>query len=221
MATKTLCKGVLCISPVCFLLFTFYVLFVAKKDGKRTGSVVGASVKNSQRKHLVECASNFYPGNPSGHAAACSPCPVGHFSFRGWIACIPYIDCSNIALNVRIRRRIGTPGRLNAVKKIYLADWFGYDVVLVKCAHKMFEEDCLHGMRMTEGLQGSQLVVQLIGICYESLEVRIRFRLVVDQMGSNCRTPCHSEALPRNAGYVDTQSGILSALSELATTQAL
>ena len=109
MATKTLCKGVLCISPVCFLLFTFYVLFVAKKDGKRTGSVVGASVKNSQRKHLVECASNFYPGNPSGHAAACSPCPVGHFSFRGWIACIPYLDCSNIALNVRIRRRIGTP----------------------------------------------------------------------------------------------------------------
>jgi len=30
----------------------------------------------------------------------------------------------------------------------------------------MYYEDCLHGMKMVEGLQGNEFVVQLIGICY-------------------------------------------------------
>lgn len=174
MAVNSLCKGFLCLSPVFFLLFTFYILFLGKRDGKRISSAIGASVRNYRKNSLVkpECPVNFYPGNKSTDLTSCFPCPAGYFSFRGWIACMPLLKCGSIALNVRIRRRLGIPGYLNAVKKIYLADWFGYDVVYVKCSHRMFEEDCLHGLRMVHGLQGHQLVVQLIGICFASLEVR-------------------------------------------------
>jgi hypothetical protein len=83
-----------------------------------------------------------------------------------------WLNCDDIAHDVRIRHRIGKPGPLNAVKKIYKADWFGYDVVYSKCSHVMFAEDCLHGLKMVEGLQGSKHIIQLIGICYDNLEVR-------------------------------------------------
>lgn len=148
-------------SPVPVLFLTYYLLFSGKKASRRNENYKGRQAVSGINGLKPNCPSNFHlvDGN-------CVRCPRGQFSFQGWIACLQWLDCANIALDVRIRRRIGVPGHLNAVKEVYLADWNGYDVVYSKCASDVFYEDCLHGMRMVEGLQGSEFVVQLIGICY-------------------------------------------------------
>lgn len=155
------------LTPIPFLLLTYYLLFSGRKATRRNETHKGRQSGSGSNNGKPECASNFHVvgGN-------CVRCPRGQFSFQGWIACLQWLDCTNIALDVRTRRRIGIPGHLNAVKEVYLADWHGYDVVYSKCASDLYYEDCLHGMRMVEGLQGSEFVVQLIGICYSgSLEV--------------------------------------------------
>ena len=159
------------LTPIPFLLLTYYLLFSGRKATRRNDAHRGRQSGADSNKRKLECSSNFHvvDGN-------CVRCPRGQFSFQGWIACLQWLDCTSIALDVRIRRRIGIPGNLNAVKEVYLADWHGYDVVYSKCASDLYYEDCLHGMHMVEGLQGSEFVVQLIGICYsESLEVNAFF----------------------------------------------
>lgn len=159
------------LTPIPFLLLTYYLLFSGRKATRRNDAHRGRQSGADSNKRKLECSSNFHvvDGN-------CVRCPRGQFSFQGWIACLQWLDCTSIALDVRIRRRIGIPGHLNAVKDVYLADWHGYDVVYSKCASDLYYEDCLHGMHMVEGLQGSEFVVQLIGICYsESLEVNAFF----------------------------------------------
>ncbi|XP_032222072.2 protein O-mannose kinase isoform X2 [Nematostella vectensis] len=89
----------------------------------------------------------------------------------GWVSCTKRLDCHSIAQDVRIRKRLSNHGRLNAVKDIYLADWHGYTVVYSRCSHEMYADDCLHGLRMMEGLQGSPHVTQLIGVCFSNLEM--------------------------------------------------
>ena len=158
------------LTPIPLLLLTYYLLFSEKKTTRRNDTHKGRRIGSGNNSAKPECPSNFHlvDGN-------CVRCPQGQFSFQGWITCLHWLDCANIALNVRIRRRIGIPGHLNAVKEIYLADWHGYDVVYSRCASDVFYEDCLHGMKMVEGLQGSEFVVQLIGICYsQDLEVKFR-----------------------------------------------
>lgn len=155
------------LTPIPFLLLTYYLLFSGRKATRRNDTHKGRQSVSDSNKRKSECESNFHvvDGN-------CVRCPRGQFSFHGWITCLQWLDCTNIALNVRTRRRIGIPGHLNAVKEVYLADWHGYDVVYSKCASHLYYEDCRHGMHMVEGLQGSEFVVQLIGICYsDSLEV--------------------------------------------------
>lgn len=156
-------------APVPFFFLTYYLLFSGKKTTRRNDNDKSRQVVTGNNGRKPECSSNFHLVNGN-----CVRCPRGQFSFQGWIACLHWLDCANIALDVRIRRRIGIPGHLNAVKEVYLADWNGYDVVYSKCASEMFYEDCVHGMKMVEGLQGSEFVVQLIGICYSgSLEVKL------------------------------------------------
>lgn len=165
MAAKTLCRRIVYLSPISFLFLTYHLLFPEQKDTERN-----SSGKNMLRGDFIklECTFNFVAVNKN----SCVPCPHGHFSFPGWIACLPWLNCVDISHDVRVRKRVGTPGHLNAVKEAYLADWFGYDVVYSRCASSMLSEDCLHGMEMVKELQGSEFVVQLIGMCSESLEVR-------------------------------------------------
>ena len=156
-------------APVPFFFLTYYLLFSGKKTIRRNDNYKSKQKVAGNNGRKPECPSNFHLVNGN-----CERCPRGQFSFQGWIACLQWLGCANIALDVRIRRRIGIPGHLNAVKEVYLADWNGYDVVYSKCASEMFYEDCLHGMKMVEGLQGSEFVVQLVGICYSgSLEVKL------------------------------------------------
>lgn len=155
------------LTPIPFLVLTYYLLFSGKKATKRTDNHKGRPTGSGKIGIKPECPSNFYVVGET-----CVRCPPGQFSFQGWIACLHWLDCANIALDVRIRKRIGIPGHLNAVKEIYLADWHGYDVVYSRCASNVYFEDCLHGMKMLEGLQGSEFVPQLLGTCYnENIEV--------------------------------------------------
>lgn len=144
--------------PVVFLFFTYH----------HVSSILNyfTSQRTTYDIPIQECPANFYPFNGS-----CVRCPIGQFSMSGWLACLTWLNCDNISHNVRIRKRIGKPGHLNAVKDVYLADWFGYNVVLSTCAHEMYEDDCMHGINMIQGLQGHDVVVQLIGVCYDNLEV--------------------------------------------------
>ena len=156
--------------PLPFLILTYYLLFSGRKATRRNDTYKGRQNANESSNGNPECPSNFHVVDRT-----CVRCPRGHFSFQGWISCLQWLDCTSIARDVRSRRRIGTPGHLNAVKKVYLADWHGYDVVYSKCANRWYYEDCLHGMQMVEGLQ-SEFVVQLIGICYnDNLEVNTYF----------------------------------------------
>lgn len=156
------------LTPIPFLLLTYYLLFSGRKAARRSDTHKGRQSGSDSNKRKPECESNFHVVNGN-----CVRCPRGQFSFHGWITCLQWLDCANIALDVRTRRRIGIPGHLNSVKEVYLADWHGYNVVYSKCASvDLYYEDCLHGMQMMEGLQGSEFVVQLIGMCYsDSLEV--------------------------------------------------
>ena len=161
------------LTPIPLMLLTYYLLFSGKKTTRRNDTHRGRQAGSTGSTFKPECPSNFHLIH-----GTCVRCPRGEFSFQGWIACLQWLDCHSIALDVRIRRRIGIPGHLNAVKEIYLADWHGYDVVYSRCASDVYYEDCLHGMKMVEGLQGSEFVVQLIGICYsENLEVNMDYSL--------------------------------------------
>ena len=102
---------------------------------------------------------------------SCLPCEKGTFSFKAWIGCHPWLDCTDIELNVRTRGLLSTASHNNAVKSIYLADWHGYTVVYMKCSSEMFWDDCQHNTMMVKGLQGSELVVQLLGTCEDKQEV--------------------------------------------------
>lgn len=102
----------------------------------------------------------------------CIVCEKGSFSLKGWIGCLPWLDCKSIERDVRPRRLLSNPSSINAVKHIFLADWHGYDVVYVKCAHEMFWEDCQNNAEMLQEFQGSGLVAQLIGKCEEKHEVK-------------------------------------------------
>lgn len=163
MAAQRVCKLIVFLFPFSFILFTYYLITSAKKDAQKDLIV---KVNSLARQRYQKCPLNHY--NLDG---ICIKCPKREFSLEGWLSCMSWLSCDNIALDVRTRHRIGKPGPLNAVKEVYKADWFGYDVVYSRCAHEMFAEDCLHGLKMVEGLQGSQYVIQLIGICYENLEV--------------------------------------------------
>ena len=155
-ASGVLHRAVLCGSPISFLLLIYQLLVNRHREPVRYGGY----------RHS-ECAANFIPLR--NHT--CVRCPSGHFSLRGWVACLPQLNCVDISHDVRTRRRLGSPGHLNAVKDVFLADWFGYDVVYSRCRSAMFADDCLRGMEMVERLQASEFVVQLIGMCHESLEV--------------------------------------------------
>lgn len=150
---------------VVVFLFPFGLLFFTY-DHITSILLPWTSKKTAEYIRSPGCPANYYPVNDT-----CEKCPIGEFSMPGWVGCMTWLDCDNISHNVRVRRRIGKPGHLNAVKEVYLADWSGYDVVYSRCAHEMYSDDCMHGMNMVQGLQDSSFIVRLIGVCYDNLEV--------------------------------------------------
>ncbi|KAL9976148.1 hypothetical protein ACROYT_G013405 [Oculina patagonica] len=96
----------------------------------------------------------------------CLPCPRGTFSFSGWSECRPWLNCSEIALQVHAREQI--PGGM--IKGTWLADWEGHQVVFVNCSRPSFKRICLRGMTWMERLQGP-FVTRLIGKCYDKQEI--------------------------------------------------
>lgn len=117
---------------------------------------------------LIQCNEGYYYDQMNN---SCITCDKGSFSLKGWIGCLSWLDCEGIERDVRTRRLLSKMSQLNAVKKIFLADWNGYDVVYMKCAHTMFWEDCANDAKLLQEFQGSDLVVQLIGTCDEKQEV--------------------------------------------------
>ena len=103
----------------------------------------------------------------------CVRCSKGHLSFEGWISCIPWLNCGQIGHDVRVKKKLSKLGHLNSMKKVFVADWQGHEVVYSKCLHEDLADDCRHGIDMLQGLQPSDLVVQLIGVCLENFEVNI------------------------------------------------
>ena len=113
---------------------------------------------------LIQCNEGYYYDQMNN---SCITCDKGSFSLKGWIGCLSWLDCEGIERDVRTRRLLSKMSQLNAVKKIFLADWNGYDVVYMKCVHTMFWEDCANDAKLLQEFQGSDLVVQLIGTCDE------------------------------------------------------
>jgi hypothetical protein len=154
-------------SSVILLIFVVYwrqVLNGEHENSFRTSERLPAA----STKLLKQCKEGYFFSQVNN---SCLPCEKGSFSFKSWIGCHPWLDCNNIEMNVRIRGLLSIASHHNAVKTIYLADWHGYNVVYMKCSRDIFWDDCRHNTRMVKGLQGSELVVQLLGTCEEKQEV--------------------------------------------------
>ena len=152
---KRLCRAIQCFSTVAFVIFIAFVYFT------RTGT---------QWKHVLvpvppraACSSNMFPTRDG-----CVPCPRGTFSFPGWSECTPWLNCSEIALQVQPRQRI----RGGRTKPILLADWKGYKVVLINCSATGGgkRDSCANGMSIMAKIQG-EFVTRLIGNCPDKLQV--------------------------------------------------
>lgn len=147
---------------VCLVLLYIYVYY-----GYINGTLeINDKIKpNTSAFHAqnISCSDNTFP-TPNG----CVPCNNGTFGFSGWTECKPLLNCSDIALQVHLKKRI--PGGI--VKEKWLADWKGHRVVFVNCSSNSarVKRKCLRGMTRMEQLQGP-FVTRLIGRCYENLEV--------------------------------------------------
>ena len=152
---KLLCRVIYYSSVVSLVLLLIYVYC-----GQLNGTL---KASDTIKINSVACPDYTF-SSPEG----CLPCPRGTFSFSGWSECKPWLNCSDIALQVHPRRRI--PGGM--IKGTWLADWKGHQVVYVNCSRPIasFKRICLHGITRIEQLQGP-LVTRLIGKCYDKLEV--------------------------------------------------
>ena len=147
---------------VCLLLLYIYVYY-----GYINGTLeINDKIKpNMSAFHAqnISCSDNTFP-TPGG----CVPCNTGTFGFSGWSECKPLLNCSDIALQVHLKKRVFG----GVVKRKWLADWKGHRVVFVNCSSNSarVKTKCLRGMTRMEQLQGP-FVTRLIGRCYEKLEV--------------------------------------------------
>ena len=155
------------ICSIILLIVVVYWRNFSKSEHRRSFQSPEKLVKASITS-LKQCKEGYFFSQTDN---ACLPCEKGSFSFKSWIGCHPWLDCTDIEFNVRTRGLLSTVSHNNAVKSIYLADWHGYTVVYMKCASEMFWDDCQHNTMMVKGLQGSELVVQLLGTCDEKQEV--------------------------------------------------
>ena len=57
------------------------------------------------------------------------------------------------------------------VKQMFLVSWKGMKLVYSLPRDGMYQEDFQHGVKMMEGFQGIRFFAQLVGFCYEPLQV--------------------------------------------------
>ena len=152
-------------SSVLLLIFVVYWRQLSNDDSNSLQTT--ERLPEASTKLLKQCKEGYFFSQIDN---SCLPCDKSSFSFKSWIGCHPWLDCNDIELNVRTRGLLSTASH-NAVKTIYLADWHGYNVVYMKCSSIIYWDDCRHNTRMIKGLQGSELVVQLLGTCEEKQEV--------------------------------------------------
>ncbi|XP_078363999.1 protein O-mannose kinase-like [Oculina patagonica] len=160
---KILCRVIYYTSAVWLVLLLIYVYY-GQLNGTLKPSV---KIKKKNKTFLTQArqktaCSDYMFSSPEG----CLPCPRGTFSFSGWSECRPWLNCSEIALQVHAREQI--PGGM--IKGTWLADWEGHQVVFVNCSRPSFKRICLRGMTWMERLQGP-FVTRLIGKCYDKQEI--------------------------------------------------
>lgn len=165
---KSLCRALLCITAVSLAFLFVICVYLGTPFGTLNFNIMsnrtqtdGVAYHASKQAIAAACSDNMFI-SPNG----CLPCPNGTFSFPGWTECKPFLNCSEIALQVHSRRRILG----GFTKQIWLADWRGREVVYLKCLRPSVTKRCLRGMTRLEKLQ-SPYVTRLIGKCYENFEV--------------------------------------------------
>ena len=163
---KQLCR-VIYYSSVLFLVFLYiYVYcghFTSTLEIKRQEKKESRGFPHQQptSNTNITCSDNTFQKRDG-----CLPCPNGTFSFPGWKECKPFLNCSEIALQVHPRKRIPR----GIMKEKWLAEWNGHRVVYVNCSRPSAKPQCTRGMTRLEKLQGPY-VTRLIGRCYENLKV--------------------------------------------------
>ena len=137
---KTLCRVTQVCSTVALAIFIIFVYFT--KDSVRSRAA---------------CSSDVFVTR-----VGCLPCPRGTFSFPGWSTCQPWLNCSEIALEVNSTRRI----RGGRTKLIKLANWKGHKVVFINCnpLSGRKQSNCVRGISIMEEIQG-EFVTRLVGRC--------------------------------------------------------
>ena len=158
---KGLCRASQCFTTVCLVVFIIYVYLTIVGVPKNRIPQRGSALVPVPRR--AACSSNMFPTRDG-----CVPCPHGTFSFPGWSECTPWLNCSEITLQVQPRQRI----RGGFTKPILLADWKGYKVVLINCsaAGRRKRNSCANGMSIMAKIQG-EFVTRLIGNCPDKLQV--------------------------------------------------
>ena len=163
---KTLLKAVLCIAAVSLALLLINAYNI-KTVGILKYNITAETQKHDVAYHVdkphaaMACMDNTFISR-----SRCVPCPNGTFSFPGWTECKPFLDCSEIALEVHLKQKVF--GGVTKVK--WMAEWRGHEVVYMKCACGRCKSRCLRGMTRMETFQGP-FVTRLIGRCYDKLEV--------------------------------------------------
>ena len=151
---KRLCRAIQCFSTVAFVIFIAFVYFTS------TGT---------QWKHVLVpvppravCSSNMFPTRDG-----CVPCPRGEFSFPGWSECTPWLNCTEIFLQVHRKKRFRSH-----TKRVWKADWKGYQVVYVECSTRPARRPnaCVRGMSTMEQIQG-KFASRLMGWCPDDKQV--------------------------------------------------
>ena len=156
---KRLCRAIQLCSTTALLIFIIYVYYTSG------GTQWDGAPQNVLRPvpPRAACSSNMFATRQG-----CVPCPNSTFSFPGWSECMPWLNCSQIALQVHpIKRMTG-----GVTKLVWRAHWKGNQVVFINCSatNARKRKSCANGMSIMEQIQG-EFVTRLIGRCPEKLQV--------------------------------------------------
>lgn len=137
------------------IIFTIYVYFTR----------IRLQMKSVPQWKTGEACSANEVATPKG----CVPCLPGTFSFPDWSECKPWLNCSEIALQIHPISRF----HHGITKRVWHAEWRGYHVVFVNCSASdpVKRERCSKGLSNLEQIQG-QFATRLVGKCPEKLQVR-------------------------------------------------
>ena len=160
---RRLLRAIQCLSTAALVIFIIHVYFI--RSGTQSD---GASIKNNATTLVpsrMVCLSNTFATRKG-----CMPCPQGTFSFPDWSKCTPWLNCSQIALQVHPTTRI----LRGATKLLWRAEWKGHQVVFVNCTPIETNRGgrCARGISIIERIQG-EFATRLIGTCPDKLQVSL------------------------------------------------